>query len=459
MSQDKIFALLGNNYNIEFITECFLREKDNSFVKKKDTMNRNGLNNVHLQRVFGSYSNRILVLKDIVLIFSGEIYNYRKLYEYMQITSEDIHTEYSGEVIIHLYKKYGMEQTLRIMDGIFAFVLCDYDLSKSICKLYIARDILGVCPLYVMESSDPTMIGFASEKKLLVNIQDKNHYSINHFQPGTYSKYTRSYKVHSNWMVERKTYPYYSLGFCMSIPKSSLDGNTYFYLYQSIIKRIPENAKTIGCILSSDIGSYFIAFLLDIYCNENDILLETFRVMETNHLDMNPMKQSIMNHLISNAKHTDIFISHQDIANESSHIINIVEDNILEDNILEEKNSSKISSFTEYYFLAKYISENTNIEAVFAGIGYNELFNFDRIEYNDGDKIEYDKKRRTLLETIHLQDLLYYEKCLCFYELQPKLPFLDKGWIDFYFRIPLEERYQDKSSWFESLYQDIKSMI
>ena len=70
-------------------------------------------------------SNQPLTIDHISLICNGEIYNYKELYEMMGITWEEIQTDSDCEVIIHLYKRYGIEQTLTMLDGVFAFVLCD----------------------------------------------------------------------------------------------------------------------------------------------------------------------------------------------------------------------------------------------------------------------------------------------------------------------------------------------
>jgi asparagine synthase (glutamine-hydrolysing) len=77
---------------------------------------------------------------DKILVCNGEIYNYKKLYEMMGVTPQ---THSDCEVIIHLYKRYGIQQCLRMLDGYFAFILVDGD------TIYVARDAFGVRPLFV----------------------------------------------------------------------------------------------------------------------------------------------------------------------------------------------------------------------------------------------------------------------------------------------------------------------
>ena len=157
----------------------------------------NGLNNE---------SNQPLVINDIVLICNGEIYNYKELYNSIDINPI---TESDCEVIIHLYIKYGIEQTLIMLDGVFSFVLFDnrtsYDLNN---KIYIARDPYGIRPLYqilkktnLINSTNQNFYGFASELKCLEELYNTNNeqYSITQFTPGTYSVFNLSDMVLSNW--------------------------------------------------------------------------------------------------------------------------------------------------------------------------------------------------------------------------------------------------------------------
>ena len=60
---------------------------------------------------------------------NGEIYNWKHLYSMMGIEG---YSKSDCEVIIHMYKKYGLEEMINLLDGVFAFVLID---TKQ--KMYI----------------------------------------------------------------------------------------------------------------------------------------------------------------------------------------------------------------------------------------------------------------------------------------------------------------------------------
>ncbi len=100
-----------------------------------------------------------LCMDGVELMCDGEIYNYRELLFDMGISS--LSTGNDCEVIVHLYRRYGIDQTLAMLDGVFSLVL--HDRAKQL--LFVARDPLGVRPLYSLVS--PIFVGFASELKML----------------------------------------------------------------------------------------------------------------------------------------------------------------------------------------------------------------------------------------------------------------------------------------------------
>ena len=109
-------------------------------------------------------SHQPIIFNQISLICNGEIYNYKQLYKMMNINPT---TDSDCEVIIHLYLRYGIEETLRMLDGVFAFVI--YDITNiQEPKMVVGRDPFGVRPLYKAHSQHNTpFLGFASDMKML----------------------------------------------------------------------------------------------------------------------------------------------------------------------------------------------------------------------------------------------------------------------------------------------------
>ena len=120
-----IFALLNNknNFSNTFIKKNFCKGVDRG-PESSSLINVNNKITLGFHRLaingLDDISDQPLTVNKVTLICNGEIYNYKKLYQYLNITPK---TNSDCEVIIHLYLRYGMEQTLRMLDGVFAFVL------------------------------------------------------------------------------------------------------------------------------------------------------------------------------------------------------------------------------------------------------------------------------------------------------------------------------------------------
>lgn len=98
----------------------------------------------------------------VALVFNGEIYNYQELQSELSNGGHVFHGRSDTEVLLQMYLAEG-EAMLSRLNGIFSFAIWD---SRS-QSLFLARDGLGVKPLYFAES--PTGVAFASELKGLVD--------------------------------------------------------------------------------------------------------------------------------------------------------------------------------------------------------------------------------------------------------------------------------------------------
>jgi asparagine synthase (glutamine-hydrolysing) len=96
-----------------------------------------------------------------MLVFNGEIYNYRELRAELQAMGAQFRTDGDSEVILAAWRQWGVDCLPRL-HGMFAFAI--YDLAKR--TLLLARDRLGVKPLFLAQLSDGS-VAFGSELKAL----------------------------------------------------------------------------------------------------------------------------------------------------------------------------------------------------------------------------------------------------------------------------------------------------
>ncbi len=94
-----------------------------------------------------------------VIVFNGEIYNFRELRRELASHGAVFQTDGDTEVILAAWQRWGVDCLSRL-HGMFAFAL--YDLTER--TLLLARDRLGVKPLYMARLSDGSL-AFASEMK------------------------------------------------------------------------------------------------------------------------------------------------------------------------------------------------------------------------------------------------------------------------------------------------------
>jgi asparagine synthase (glutamine-hydrolysing) len=381
-------------------------------------------------------SNQPIVYNDVVLICNGEIYNYKELYRMMNVTPV---TNSDCEVIIHLYLKYGIDQTLIMLDGVYAFVLYDNRLALT-NKLYVARDPMGVRPMYYLKNMK--MYGFASEIKCLEYFyndsnlfhRDTSLRDIDQFKPGTYSVYELNNDCGFIWkpLIENK--PYIILSFPHTIAllndneHSDLLKSIGKYVYMAVVKRCVTTERPIACLLSGGLDSSLIASIVsDILTTVYGIQIETYSIGLEGSEDIK-YAQIVANYIGS--KHTEIIVSERDMFEAIPEVIKAI----------ESYDTTTVRASIGNYLIGKYISKNSEAKVIFNGDGSDELFGGYLYMRRCPDDIEFDKETRRLLSDIHLFDVLRSDKSISSHGLEPRTPFLDRNLVNYILSIPAKYR-------------------
>jgi asparagine synthase (glutamine-hydrolysing) len=95
----------------------------------------------------------------VVIVYNGEIYNYRELMAELQAAGHVFHTRSDTEVVVHAWEQWG-EHCVERFRGMFAFGLWD----RNRQTFFMARDRLGVKPMYYALLDDGLLL-FGSELK------------------------------------------------------------------------------------------------------------------------------------------------------------------------------------------------------------------------------------------------------------------------------------------------------
>jgi len=425
--------------------------------------------------IYTNNNNNILqpiIINNVALVCNGNILNYKELFTELNIKKI---TEHDCEIIIHLYNLYGIETTLQLLDGEFSFVLYDMKIIDTESnKIFISRDPLGIKPLYVLRfenhdnDKNEYIYAFASELKILSCIynflndenftdlnKNKNNFSLTlkHFNPGTYSLFEKQYTILSPWKETIINKSFFS-----SLPNNFYVNNLndqFSWIIKGIQKNLYDAVKkrylsylnkhnnsnsnnnfsnAIGCLLSGGLDSSIITSLVwQIHKEENKLKkqfnpIETFSIGLENSEDLKYAKK-LSEYL--ETKHHEIIITQTEIMNAIPEVIKIVETYDLH----------TIRCGIINYLLSKYIKENSKVTIVFGGDGADELFGGYTYLNNELKRISFDVECRRLITDLHIFDLMCTEKCFAASGLEISFPFLDKNFVNFYFSIPMNVRF------------------
>jgi len=113
--------------------------------------------------------NHVSNSKRFLLLFNGEIYNYRELNDKYSLNLNKNFND--TKVLVNLFDKMNIQQVIRELDGMFAFVLYDNYLKK----IYFSRDLQGEKSLYFYEDEEKFLISSESTTFLNSNCKTKIH--------------------------------------------------------------------------------------------------------------------------------------------------------------------------------------------------------------------------------------------------------------------------------------------
>ena len=154
-------GIIGStNYKINRITLNSLRHRgpDEYGVYNDNYIN---LGHTRLSIIDKTTGTQPLIDENLVLIFNGEIYNYIELNNSLKENNTS-----DTKVLLSYYKKYGINKTLKDINGMFSFSL--YDKEKQ--KIYLVRDRMGIKPLFYYHNNNN--LSFCSEINPLKEIID-----------------------------------------------------------------------------------------------------------------------------------------------------------------------------------------------------------------------------------------------------------------------------------------------
>jgi len=341
-----------------------------------------------------------------VLAVNGEIYNHQDVRRrfagrYDFLTGSDC------EVILALYREKGIE-FFEDLNGIFAFVL--YDEQRD--AFLIARDPIGVIPLYIGYDGDDTVY-VASELKALEG--QCEHYEP--FLPG-----------HYYWSKDPGMKRYYRRDWMQyeAVAQNGASANDIHDALEAAVKRQLMSDVPYGVLLSGGLDSSVISAIAEKYSamriEDNSQTkaywprLHSFAVGLKGAPDLDKAR------LV--AEH--IGTVHHEINYTIQEGLDALRDVIY---YIETYDVTTVRASTPMYLLARVI-KSMGIKMVLSGEGADEIFGGYLYFHKAPSAKEFHEETVRKLSKLHLYDCLRANKSLSAWGVEGRVPFLDKVFLD-----------------------------
>ena len=341
-----------------------------------------------------------------VLAVNGEIYNHQEIRRCFA-GEYDFQTGSDCEVILALYRKKGIN-FLEDLSGIFAFVLYDEERNEFL----IARDPIGVIPLYIGYDADGTVY-VASELKALEGQCER-------FEPFLPGHYYWSKEPGVKRYYQRDWFDYEAVKNNTASVEAIRDGLT------AAVKRQLMSDVPYGVLLSGGLDSSVISALAEKFSEhriEDDSKTKAYW----------PRLHSFAVGLkgapdLAKAKLVADYIGtvHHEINYTIQEGLDAIRDVIY---FIETYDVTTVRASTPMYLLARVI-KSMGIKMVLSGEGADEIFGGYLYFHKAPTAKDFHEETVRKLGKLHLYDCLRANKSLSAWGVEGRVPFLDKEFLD-----------------------------
>lgn len=372
-------------------------------------------------------------LRTIYTICNGEIYNYKEIRKYIEEKQTYIFKSHSDcEVILPLYKEYGIDQTIKMLNGEFAFAIFDTKenllTNERVNNLYLGRDRFGIRPLFTTRYGNTVV--FCSEVRGIIGMNEGEDNKVEVFPPRSW----RHYKM-ENRMIREVEQEYYKIGVKPLILNTD---NKYIYemirktFYEAVECRL-DSDRELGCLLSGGLDSSLVSAVASDILRKKGRRLRTYCVGMADSPDV-MYANEVAKHI--NSIHTVIEIPEEEWLKQLREIIRIT----------ATFDITTIRATTGQYLAAKWISENTDIKVLLIGDGSDELTAGYMYFHKAPTPTALHMENIRLLTDIHEYDVLRADRGIASNGLEARVPFLDYNFVDLYLSIdPMIRRPQQEN--------------
>ena len=303
-----------------------------------------------------------------VISYNGEIYNFKEIRLFIEKKFKtNFQNNTDTQVLLELISHLGVYESLKKVEGMFAFSLWD----KREKKLILARDRFGEKPLFYYFDTGLFLFGselkvikeFFDNKQLKISSKSAKLYSLLGYIPAPRSIYENTFKVMPSEIIEFKNHQitkkkYYAIN---NNAKYSLQ--SYSELKDKIKNSLETSVKKmmvadveVGCFLSGGVDSSLVAMLMQ---KNSAKKIRTFTVgFNEKEYDESDYARKVADAIGTN--HEEIKVKSNDMFNHLEQIVDIFDEPFSD------------SSFIPTFLISKLASEK--VKVVLSGDGGDEVF-------------------------------------------------------------------------------------
>jgi asparagine synthase (glutamine-hydrolysing) len=415
-----IFSYLGKNFSFDDLVALSNKIKhrgpDSSNHISLDFDDKQFFLGFHRLAINGldEISNQPLkdVNNEIYLIANAEIFNYKALIEENDF---DYKTNSDCEVIIHMYKKYGIDETCKKLDGEFAFLLID--LKKKV--YYVVRDQLGVRSLYWTKSDYDFAI--SSEVKALTDFDGVKQFPIGSYWSSNTNEIVRYYSFVKNIdSVLSFNSTFFDYMNNDNINEDNICARLRKLFVKAVEKRMLSDRK-VACLLSGGLDSSTVSAIVARIVG--DYNLNTYSIGMKGATDLK-YAESMASFIKSN---------HVNIELDETEFLDAIDKTIYQ---IESYDTTSVRASVGNYLVSLYIKEHSDDTVIFCGDVSDEIFASYRGFSGDHNDNDFYVENVKMLNNIQYFDILRSDKSISGAGLEARVPFADKDFIDYVMKLP-----------------------
>ena len=376
-------------------------------------------------------SNQPFFIKNCRLICNGEIYNFRDLIKEFNL-EEEYKSQSDCEIIIHLYKKIGIRDMLRRLDGVFALVLHDYETATT----YIARDPVGVRSLFI-SGYDYTYRNSIVVSSELKAINECYRAYAKQFPPGCYGMYSKNTTFDNSNTPFFNFYSFYE-NVSISQDNATLDvKRVYNYptiedtednicakistlFEEAVVKRLMSDRK-VGALLSGGLDSSSVVAIMCRHMPAKD--LNTYSIGLKGSTDL-LWARKVAEYLGTN---------HHEVCLTEEEFLGAIEGTIKQ---IESYDTTSVRASIPNYLVSKYIYKNTDDCVIYCGDMSDEIFGSYRGFMKAQSEEDFKRENERMVRDVCYFDLLRSDKSISGAGLEARVPFADKKFLQYVMSIP-----------------------